>query len=149
MEQYRTILESSPDNWRAHRGMGEAQLALSRPEQAKNHLKSALLQDPSASDKLPIYQSLLEADRAINGEGSLGEDGKDALVQLASLYLEQGRTDQARQRLQTLQSDYPDYRPERVAELQSQLESQASSQSGSPSSQGQAPHDDASMGEGQ
>ena len=149
MEQYRTILEDSPEDWRAHRGMGEAQLALNRPEQAKNHLKSALLQEPSASDRISIYQSLLEAGRAVNGEGSLGEDGKDALVQLASLYLEQGRTDQARQRLETLQSDYPDYRPERVAELQSQLESQSSSQGGSSSSQGQAPHEESSMGEGQ
>ena len=129
MEQYRTILEESPENWRAQRGMGEAQLALNRPEQALNHLKSALLQDPSASDKTSIYQSILEADRAINGEGSLGEDGKDALVQLAQLYLDQGRTDQARQRLQTLQNDYPDYRPEQVAELQGQLESQSSSAS--------------------
>ncbi len=151
MEQYRTILEDAPDNWRAHRGMGEAQLALNRPEQAKNHLKSALLQDPSASDKLPIYQSLLEADRAINGEGSLGEDGKDALVQLAGLYLEQGRTDQARQRLQTLQENYPDYRPDRVSELQSQLESQSSSQGGSssaPQGQGQG-QGSGTSGEGQ
>lgn len=140
MEQYRTILEASPENWRAHRGMGEAQLALNRPEQALNHLKSALLQDPSASDKTSIYQSILEADRAINGEGSLGEDGKDALIQMATLYLDQGRTDQARQRLQTLQNDYPDYRPEKVSELQSELESQSSQSSSS--SQSQSPHNE-------
>ena len=132
MEQYRTILEDSPENWRAHRGMGEAQLALNRPEQAINSFKSALLQDDlSASDKTSIYQSILEADRAVNGEGSLGEEGKDALVQLATLYLDQGRTDQARQQLETLQSDYPDYRPEKVAELQGELESQSSSSSSS------------------
>ncbi|MFB6285476.1 MAG: tetratricopeptide repeat protein [Candidatus Bipolaricaulia bacterium] len=144
MEQYRKILESSPDNWRAHHGMGRAHLALNQPEQAKNHLKSALLQKPSTSDKISIYQSLLEAARAINGKGSLGEDGKDALVQLASLYLEQGQASQAQQPLKTLQQNYPNYRPDRVAELQSQMETQMSQQgqgsgssSTSPSGSGQ------------
>ena len=149
MEQYRTILENSPENWRAQRGMGEAQLALNRPEEAKNHLKSALLQEPSPSDQISIYQSLLEADRAINGEGSLGEDGKDALLQLADLYLSQGQTSQAQQRLQTLQDNYPDYRPDRIAELQSELDSQ-SSQGQDSSAPGQPSNDDgSSMGEGQ
>lgn len=142
LEQYRTILEDSPEDWRAHLGMGQARLALNRPDQAKNHLKSALLQEPSASDEITIYQALLEADRAINGEGSLGEDGKDALIQLASLQIEQGQTGQARQHLETLQDSYPDYRPDRVAQLQSQLESQSQGQgqgtsSTSPQGQGE------------
>jgi len=152
IEQYQTVLENSPDNWRAHQGIGEAQLALERPEPAKNHLKSALLQEPSAPDQMGIYQSLLEADRAIQGEGSLSEDGKDALVQLASLYLEQGQASQAQQPLQTLQQSYPDYRPDRVAELQSQMQTQMSQQgqgsgpsSTSPSGSGQ----DGEMGDGQ
>lgn len=152
IEQYRTVLEGSPDNWRAHQGIGEAQLALDRPEQAKDHLKSAVLQDPSAPEQMGIYQSLLEADRAIHGEGSLSEDGKDALVQLASLYLEQGQPSQAQQPLQTLQETYPDYRPDRVAELQSQMESQMSQQgqgSGPASTSPSGGNQDGEMGDGQ
>ncbi len=125
IDEYNAILKLDAGSWQAYRGLGEAYLALGQPERAKDAFKSALALDPPTGQKVALYEKILEAERALVGpEGALGEDGQEALLKLAELYLQQGLTAKARQNLETLQSEYPDYQPERVEELLAQLEAE-------------------------
>ena len=134
IDQYNAILELDPESWQAYRGLGEAYLGRAEYEQAKDAFKSALLLDPPTSQKVVLYEKILEAERDLVGpEGKLGEDGQEALLKLAELYLQQGLTAKARENLETLQSDYPDYQPEKVQELLSQLEGSSGSSESGPS----------------
>lgn len=123
IDQYNAILEFDPESWQAYRGLGEAYLGRTEYERAKDAFKSALLLDPPTGQKVVLYEKILEAERDLVGpEGKLGKDGQEALLKLAELYLQQGLTAKARENLETLQSDYPDYQPEKVQELLNQLE---------------------------
>ncbi len=131
IDDYNAILKLDAGSWQAYRGLGEAYLALGQPERAKDAFKSALALDPPTGQKVALYEKILEAERALVGpEGALGEDGQEALLKLAELYLQQGLTAKARQNLETLQNEYPDYQPERVEELLTQLEDEAAEAEG-------------------
>ncbi len=131
IDEYNAILKLDAGSWQAYRGLGEAYLALGQPERAKDAFKSALALDPPTGQKVALYEKILEAERALVGpEGALGEDGQEALLKLAELYLQQGLTAKARQNLETLQNEYPDYQPERVEELLTQLEDEAAEAEG-------------------
>ncbi len=123
IEQYQAILARDPESWQAQRGLGEAYFLLKEYGQAKDHYKSALLLSPPSEQQIPLYEKVLQADQALVGrEGPLTDDGKDALLKLAELYLKRGSSAQAKEQLEKLRKDYPDFRMEKVAELMSQLE---------------------------
>jgi len=123
IEQYQAILEVDPESWQAQKGLGEVYMGRAEYEQAKNHFKSALLLGPPITQEVQIYEKILEAERSIVGlNNPLGEDGQEAMLKLAELYLQQGRADKAQDQLDKLKSDYPDYQPDKVAELLSQIE---------------------------
>jgi parvulin-like peptidyl-prolyl isomerase/tetratricopeptide (TPR) repeat protein len=125
IEQYQAILELDPESWQAQKGLGEAYMGLAEYEQAKDHFHSALLLGPPNHEQIRIYEEILEAEEIIVGFGNpLGEDGQEALFKLAELYFKQGREDKAKEQLEKLKSDYPDYRPEEVSRLLAQIEGQ-------------------------
>jgi len=147
IEQYQAILEVDPESWQAQRGLGEAYMGRSEYERAKDHFKSALLLEPPTSQKIQLYEKILEAERSIVGlDNPLGEDGQEAMLKLAELYLQQGRTDKAKDQLEKLKSDYPDYQPEKVAELLRQIEGGSQEDTGTESQpeEGSPPPEDES-----
>jgi len=121
--QYQAILELDPESWQAQKGLGEAYMGLGEYEKAKDHFHSALLLGPPDREKISIYEKILEAEEILVGFGNpLGEDGQEALLKLAELYLKQGREEKAREQLEKLKSDYPDYQPEEVERLLAEIE---------------------------
>ncbi len=127
IEQYEEILKLDPQAWQAQRGIGEAYLGRSEYEKAKDHFKSAILVEPPVSQQAALYEKILEAEHELAGGQPVGEDGQEAMLRLGELYWKQGLTAQAKEQLQTLQQDYPEYQPERVKELLDQIEEKAPS----------------------
>lgn len=124
VEQYQEILESEPESWRAERGLGRAYSSLSAYEKAVEHFQTALDMDPPTDQKIQIHQRILEAERSLAGgpDAKLGENGQRALLELAELYVQQGRGEKAKEQLQTLKTEYPEFHPEQVAELEREIE---------------------------
>lgn len=131
IEQYEEILKLDPKDWRAQRGLGDAYLGRSEYDKAKDHYRSALLLEPPVPQRIAIYEKILEAERELAGgpDQPLGEDGQEAMLRLAELYQQQGLTAKAKEELQTLQQDYPEYQPDRVKELLDQIEGRTPSES--------------------
>jgi peptidyl-prolyl cis-trans isomerase SurA len=123
MDQYEEILQLDPKAWQAQRGLGDAYLGRSEYAKAKDHFKSALLLEPPVSQQIVLYEKILDAERELAGgpDQPLGDDGQEAMLKLAELYWKQGLTAKAREELQALQQDYPEYQPDRVQELLDQI----------------------------
>ncbi len=123
IEQYLAILERDPEAWEAYRGLGEVYRLRQEFEQAKDSFRSALQLDPPLEEKIALYEAILQIEEEqagldVDDEAKrLGPDGQEALLALARLYAEQGRTPQALDALRRLQEDYPDFRPEEVQAL--------------------------------
>lgn len=123
IEQYQAILASDPQSWQAQSGLGDAYIGKNDYAQAKDHFKSAVVLNAPSDQQVRIYQRILEAEQDLVGaDNPLGPDGQEAMLRLADLYLKQGSVDKAKEQLKRLQSDYADYQPNRVAELQSLAE---------------------------
>lgn len=122
IEQYKAILERDPESWKAYQGLGEVYSLRQEYELAKDSFRSAIRLDPPLEDKIALYEQLIEAEQALAGpDQPLGPDGREALLAIAELYAEQGRTTKALDYLRRLQEEYPDFQPERVQQLLDEL----------------------------
>ncbi|OGF53387.1 MAG: hypothetical protein A2Z21_06980, partial [Candidatus Fraserbacteria bacterium RBG_16_55_9] len=123
IEQYQAILASDPQSWQAQSGLGDAYMIQNEYAPAKDHFKSAILLNAPSDQQIRIYQRILEAEQDLVGaDNPLGPDGQEAMLQLANLYLKQGSASRAKEQLKKLQTDYADYKPAQVAELEALTE---------------------------
>jgi len=123
IEHYQVLLEQQPESIEAYQGLAECYEEKEDYAKAKEIYKRGVAVAEQPKDKIMFYKKIVEVEEELVGEGEpLGEDGLEALLNLAKLYLDQGKKDEARQQLERLKEENPDYRPEEVAQLLAQIE---------------------------
>lgn len=123
IEQYNAILEQDPNSLAAYKGIGESYMGKVEYEKAKLYFYSAIEVATHPSQKIELYNKILEAERSIVGFGRpLGEDGLDALFNLAKIYFDQKEYNIAKDQLEKLQEENPEYKKGKVEELLKKIE---------------------------
>ena len=118
IKQYAAVLDAKPDSLEAYRGLGEAYKWRTEYATAIEYLQRALTYATSSSDKVELYEAIVEVNQSEVGQGKpLSEAGLEALFSLAQLYLDQGDEETAKEKLEKIASDDPAYRPDEVAAL--------------------------------
>ncbi len=124
IKQYAIVLDADPASLEAsasleaYRGISEAYKWRTEYDTAIDYLKRGVDNCSDVVDKIDLYSRIVDINQTQVGQSNpLGEDGLDALFQLANLYLEQGDEEAAKEKLQRLASDAPDYREQEVEEL--------------------------------
>lgn len=121
VQHYTAILEQGPTPEQAlaaYTGLGDVAKERTEYEQAKGHYKSALQVATADVQKKNLYENILKVERSLVGQDAkLGEDGLDALYQLALIAHKQQKMADARARLEELQREDPSYRAAEVAQM--------------------------------
>jgi len=118
IKQYAAVLDARPDSLEAYRGISEAYKWRTEYDTSIDYLTRALQHAPDAADKIDLYNKIADVNQAQVGQDKpLTDAGLDALFQLGTLYLAQGDDDNAKEKLQKLASDAPDYRADEVAAM--------------------------------
>ena len=90
-------------------------------EKAKEFFRKGLDLAEDPIQRVSFYEGLLKADEGQRGEDQLSETGKEALLKIAEININQGSSSEAKKRLQRLSELDPKYRQDRVEELLNQL----------------------------
>ena len=121
VRHYTAILEQGPtpeQALNAYIGLGDVAVGRAEYEQAKNHYKSGLAVATTPDQKKNLYEKILEAERSLVGStGKLGDDGLEALYQLAVIAKEQQKIVDMREQLEKLKAEDPAYRATEVAQM--------------------------------
>lgn len=118
IKEYATVLETQPDSLEAYRGIAEAYKWRTEYDTAIDYLKRGMQYSSDVADRVDLYDRIVDINQTEVGQGNaLTNEGLDALFELANLYLEQGDDETAKEKLQKLASDAPDYRRQEVLEL--------------------------------
>ncbi|MBI1730244.1 tetratricopeptide repeat protein [Candidatus Acetothermia bacterium] len=126
LDHYQQILQTDPKSWKAQKGIGEIHRQRNEFNDAMNFFKSALLNQPPTADQVEINQKILDVDQVIVGfNNPYDADGQEAMLNLASLYSQQGNYVEARKRLDDLKNKYPKYQPDKVASMINDIEGSA------------------------
>lgn len=119
---YQELLKRQPDSFEAHQALAETYAAKEDQANAKSTYKAMLPLTTDDNQKLLIYQKVLELDEKLVGAGNkLSEDGLEALLEMARLYLSQGNTAKAQEQLDRLEKEDPTWRADEVAKLKAEL----------------------------
>jgi len=118
IKQYAAILNLQADSLEAYRGIAEAYKWKTEYDTAIEYLTKGLSYATLGADKIDLYNKIVDVNQEQVGQSNpLIEVGLDALFQLGTLYLAQGDDDKAKEKLQKLASDVPDYRADEVAAM--------------------------------
>jgi len=116
--EYAAVLESDPASIEAYLGIAEAYRWRGDAATAVDYLQRGLTRATYDSQRIELYLALIEAVRAQVGAGQpLTSTGLDARLELAKLYLIQGKDTAALTQLELIQGDDRDYRGAEVREL--------------------------------
>ncbi len=119
---YQELLKRQPDSFDAQQGLAECYMAKEDYANAKRAYKGALALTTDDTKRLLLYQKVLEAEEKLVGAGNkLGEDGLEALLEMAKLYLKQGKKEKAKEQLDRLEKENPTWRAEEVAKLKAEV----------------------------
>jgi peptidyl-prolyl cis-trans isomerase C len=122
IEHYGELLKRQPDSYDAYQKLAECYMAQEDYSKAKEAYKHAIGLTEEETEKTLLYRKVLEAEEKLVGEEKLGEDGLEALLELARIYLNQDKPDQAKTQLERLKEENPQWRPAEVAQLWAELE---------------------------
>ncbi len=121
VRHYTAILEQGPtpeQALNAYIGLGDVAVGRTEYEQAKQHYKSGLAVATTDGQKKSLYEKILEAERSLVGaSGKLGEDGLEALYQLALIARSQQKMADMREQLEKLKQEDPSYKATEVAQM--------------------------------
>lgn len=122
VRHYAAVLEQEPkpdQALAAYIGLGD--IAKDRADQeeiAIGHYKSALKVATTDAQKKNIYEKIIEAERKRVGAGAkLGTDGLEALYQIALLAYNEKKLADAREKLEELKKENPNFRTNDVAQI--------------------------------
>jgi len=116
--EYAAVLDVDPSSIEAYLGIAEAYRWRDEPGTAVEYLRRGLSYAEGESDRLALYQEMLTALESDVGAGQpLPPAGLDARMELARIYLDQGRTQKAAEQLELVRADDPDYRADEVLAL--------------------------------
>ncbi|GBC75964.1 Foldase protein PrsA 1 [bacterium HR07] len=121
VRHYTAILEQGPtpeQALNAYLGLGDVAVGRAEYEQAKSYYKSGLAVATTDDQKKNLYQKILEAERSLVGtSGKLGEDGLEAMYQLAVIAHNQQKLADMREQLEKLKQEDPNYKASEVAQM--------------------------------
>ncbi|MCX8103204.1 MAG: peptidylprolyl isomerase [Candidatus Bipolaricaulota bacterium] len=121
VRHYTAILEHGPtpeQALNAYIGLGDVAIGRVEYEQAKSHYKSGLAVATTDEQKKNLYTKILEAERSLVGSGAkLGEDGLEAMYQLAVIARNQQKLADMREQLEKLKQENPNYKANEVAQM--------------------------------
>ncbi len=118
IKEYATVLDARLDSLEAYRGIAEAYKWRTDYDTAIDYLKRGMQYASDVVDKIDLYDRIIDINQTEVGQGNaLTDDGLEAMFELAKLYLEQGDEETAKEKLQKVASDDPDYRKQEVLEL--------------------------------
>jgi foldase protein PrsA len=116
--EYAAVLDVEPDSIEAYLGIAEAYRWKNEPETAIEYLQTGLTYAEYDSDRISLYEELLVAVQAEVGAGQpFTPVGQDARIELARIYLDQGKTEKAAEQLEAVRADDPDYRADEILAL--------------------------------
>ncbi len=122
IHQYEAILELSPGNLDALRGLGDCYLAKVQYDRALDYYRQALEAAPLPAQRLSIYDQMVKVEEGRAGVGKpLGPLGLEFLWQRAQLYTELGRYQEAVADLERITTTDATFRAEEVAALLAKL----------------------------
>lgn len=124
IDQYEKILEitDEPSEKReAYRGLGEVYLNKTDYDKAENFFREGLSLTESPVRRVSFYEGLLKADEEQHGEDQLTDTGKEALLKIAEININQGDRSTAKENLERLSNIDPEYKSDRVQELLDQV----------------------------
>jgi len=122
IKQFNTVLEQDPESIEALKGLGQVAQEKLQYQEALDDFSRALDFNPSTQERLAIYDLIYQTSRSLVGPGKpVEEKGKDALYQMAILYLNSGELTRSWQKLQLLRQRYAQFRPQEVSQLTAQL----------------------------
>ncbi len=131
IEQYREILDRSEDETErreAYAGLGEVYMSRTEYGEAKDYLQKGLELAGTSVQRLNFYQNLLKADEEENGEDDLSDLGKEALLGIAEVRINQGNYSAAEEHLNRLKELDASYEKEKVENLMGQVETSGQEQ---------------------
>lgn len=115
IREYGLVLAAEPTNVEAYLGIAQGYRNRQEGASAVGYLKQGIEYAAYDSQKEDLYNALIETLQGLAGAGQpLSEEGLDARIDLAKLYLTQDRDDRALEQLELVQSDNPDYRLDEV-----------------------------------
>jgi tetratricopeptide (TPR) repeat protein len=118
IREYSKVLDAQPEQIDAYLGIAEAYTARQDEDTAVEYLQRGLDHASQDSQKEDLYLALISTLQTQAGAGrALPDEGQDARISLAKLYISGGQNDQALQQLQAVQSDEPAYRLDEVNAL--------------------------------
>ncbi|MBS3786879.1 tetratricopeptide repeat protein [Candidatus Bipolaricaulota bacterium] len=120
IDQYEKILDITEDTTEkreAYLGLGEVYLKKTDYGKAKEFFEKGLNITEDPVQRVSFYEGLLKADEEQNGEDQLSEIGKEALLKIAEVNINQGSQSEAKKKLERLSRLDPEYRESRVQEL--------------------------------
>lgn len=126
IEQYRGILnrsEATAERREAYAGLGEVYTSKTEYGKAKEFLKKGLKLAQSPVQRLDFYQSILKADEEESGQDNLSNLGKEALLGIAEVRINQGNNAAAEEKLNRLKELDSGYKEEKVKELMGRIQS--------------------------
>ena len=116
--EYAAVLEVEPDSLEAYLGIAEAYRWKNEPLVAIDYLHTGLTYAEYDSDRISLYEELIVAVQSEVGAGRpFTPVGLDARIELAKIYLDQGRVDKAIEQLESVREDDPEYRADEVFSL--------------------------------
>ncbi len=131
IDQYEKILDYSQDSAEereAYRGLGDSYVEKTDYTKAERYYKKGLELSESDVQKLPFYKGLLQADEGEHGKDSLSSVGKETLLKMGQINIDQGNPSKAKERLQRLSDLDPNFQTEKVEGLLNRVESSGTEQ---------------------
>jgi peptidyl-prolyl cis-trans isomerase C/foldase protein PrsA len=118
IKQYAAILDIQVDSLEAYRGIAEAYKWKTEYDTSIEYLTKGLSYATSDADKINFYETIVNINQIqVGAESPLTKPGLDASFELAKLYLAQGEDDKAKERLEKIAGDDPNYLPDEVSAL--------------------------------
>lgn len=118
---FRDAIIRSPYRADAYAGLGDVLFQQGNVDEAIEYYETALVRAFDVGRRHEFAQRIVEVDQARVGEGNpLTPAGLNALIELARLYLAQGKTGKAIEALERIQMDDPEYKADEVQQLMEQ-----------------------------
>ncbi|MCF7890820.1 tetratricopeptide repeat protein [Candidatus Bipolaricaulota bacterium] len=124
IDQYEYILkitDRTSEKREAYLGLGEVYLKKTDYDKAKEFFEKGLNLTDDPVRRVSFYEGLLKGDEQQQGKDQLTEVGKEALLKIAEININQGSRSEAKKKLERLSELDPEYKKDRVQELLNQV----------------------------
>lgn len=125
IEQYKKIVKLNPSSSQkqsAYQGLAKSYMNSTEYKQAEKFYQKGLQVANTPTEKTPFYEGIIKAEENRYGKGQLNEPALNALLQLAQINYNQGKTNQAKTRLNRIQDINPEFHSGQVSSLLNKIQ---------------------------